>query len=140
MPEPIILLQSEETANDSDKTVSASSGKTWEVLSLRVEFTAIAATTSARTRNFSKIDFRDTDDDVFLSVPVQNNAVVGGEAMIFNFYVGAATRAPVDASTEGTQELPDNLFLPLDGDIRVNITNAATTDDMIVHTLVREHG
>lgn len=141
--EPPIILTSDEDLNDQDKTVSVPSGKTWEILTIRAEYVAAAATTTAVTRSLF-IDVRDGDDDIIFSFPIQNKTVVGGQTRIFQFYVGAATVQPAGALTPGSQELPENLLLPGGYDIRIYQSGAAATtiaaDDMTVHVLAKEFG
>lgn len=100
-------VSSDVTANDSDKTITVTSGEIWHVHSIRVN---LVATATVGTRTLSIIVKDSTPSTVF-TFNISNNSATASQNMTWNFYPAAVTVAPASASTEGTQALPD-LWLP----------------------------
>lgn len=129
------VLASDTAANDSDKTITVPAGESWEILSIRVEYTASA---DVGNRALTLL-FRDSAADSIWGFTVSNATVAASEAMIFNFYPDAPTVAPVDGGTEGSQALPHGLILPAGWDVRIydSAAVAAAADDMVVHVTAK---
>lgn len=136
MGAPAILLTSDSTLNDSDKSIEVPSGKVWEILSLRIEYTA-TATVGSRT---VEVRVRDDNDDVVWATEITTD-FVASDVMVVNLSPGAPTVAPVDSGDEGSQHVAA-LFLNSGWDVQVIDTAAvdAAADDMVLHLVTREYG
>ncbi len=129
------ILASDAAADDSDKTITVPSGESWEIKSIRVEYTATA---TAGTRTLA-ILFRDATDDVIHGFTVSNASITASQVMVFNFYPDAPTVAPTDGAVEGTQALSHGLILPAGWDIRIydSADVDATADDVVIHVTAK---
>lgn len=131
-----ITTQSEATANDSDKAVTVTAGRSWRMVLIQVAFTA-TATVGTRTL---LVEIRDAADAVILTLKHSSNAITASEVMTFQWFVGALLVAPTDGAITGTQEMPD-LLLPAGWDIRCYDSAAvdAAADDMTLTFITQEH-
>jgi len=114
-------LSSDTTANDSDKTITVTTGQVWHVHAIRV---TLAATGTAGTRTLS-IVLKDDSSNTVYTYSIDNPNVTAGQTMTWNFYPEAISVAPVDGSTEGSQAFHD---LRLPEGYGLNILDSAGID------------
>jgi hypothetical protein len=128
-------LQSEETLNDSDKTLTVPAGSEWEVLSIYVE---LVTTATVGNRQMA-IYFTDEADDIIGQV----RAGAVQAASLTRFYQFAAGLPDLAAFRDTdwlSTPLPAGLVLPAGYKIRVFDKAAidAAADDMDVQVMVKE--
>jgi hypothetical protein len=128
-----VTLVSEETLNDSDKTLTVPASTEYQLLSIYIEFQTTATVGDRQIQ----IDFRDGADDIIGQI--RPNVVQA--ASLTRYYMIAPSLANQVAfyDTDHIQTpLPPTIFLPAGYDIRIRDNNAvdAAADDMILQVMV----
>lgn len=123
--------------NDSNKSLTVPAGRKWQILSIRIEFTA-TATVGNRILEVRYCD-EDNSDTIFASELAA--AITASQAMVLNLFPGATVVAPTDGDNQGTQPIPEGIFLGESDYVQIIDSAAvdAAADDMVVHMLVREY-
>lgn len=134
LPAAFVRLTSDETANDSDKTLTPATDRFWKIKGIYIEYTA---TGTGGNRQIN-VAFRDETDDIFAAVvaPAYITANQTRSIMVMlgipdsGGFVGAA-------SDIAYIPLPVDGLLPTTYDVRVWDAAAidAAADDMQVHIL-----
>lgn len=128
------VLQSDTTANDSDKTFTVPSNKIWEVLWTWIELTSTATVGNRRIT----LLVRDDSDDVILdSVALNTQAASVTEYYLFS---PLGQEPKETTSTRHFCVIPPKLYLPSGFDLRIldSATIDAAADDMNVFIMVNE--
>lgn len=123
------------TADDSDKTFVVPANKTWEVLSLMVDFESSADSGSRQV----EVEFT-TDEDVLLYLIVAAVTQAASLQYIYMLAQGVVDDAALFDTNKIVHLLPSGLLLPAGFKVRVrdSAAIAATADDMLVRMLVNE--
>jgi hypothetical protein len=129
-----LILQTDETANDSDKTITVPTGKRWLILWCHVEYTA-SATAGAR---FIEMHLRDSSDNI-IAVATHTININAGESYNLEFLPSGTAR---NGSTvvNAIIPLPPITILEAGYDIRIFDSAAIdpAADNMIIKMLVLE--
>ena len=128
-------LQSNETADDSDKEFTVTAGKEWHVMWVWVEFTSGSV---AGTRQL-ELQLKDGSDDVIMQL--QPGATQAASlTRNYLFAPGMADLVSFRDTSYLMTPIPPTLILPASYDIRVwdNNAIAAAEDDMILQMMVLE--
>ncbi len=132
---PAVIVASDSTLNDFDKTLTVTTGKVWEIQTFRLEYTASAV---AGTRTV-EVRVRDAADDVMWATEITTDFIVS-DVMVVNFSPAAPLVVPVDAGDEGSQHIP-GMLMGSGWDLQAVATAGGDAgDDMVMHLTVREHG
>ena len=131
----VLGLQSDETADDSDKTLTVPAGYEWQVLWIWIELT----TTAAAGNRQIEIQLRDGADDIigdFRAGAVQ-------AASLTRYYMFGPALADLTAFRDTDYlmtPLPPTVFLSAGYDIRIFDNNAvaAAADDMVIQMMVAQ--
>lgn len=129
-----IVLQAEETANDSDKAFTVPAVKTWQILSIWIE---LITTATVGDRQIEVL-IRDGSDDTIMQL--QAGIVQAASAtQYYLFAPGIGDLTALRDSSYLTTPIPP-LVLPAGWDIRIWDNNAvdAAADDMVVQMMVLE--
>lgn len=129
-----VLLEVEETVNDSDKLFTVPTGRKWKILSIWIEF----VTTGTVGNRYLTIQLRDTADDVIYEVQSAAIAESGSEMLIL--LPGLYQADLSGATNRDILPLPNPCILEAGFDIHIydNAAVDATADDMIIQMLVQE--
>ena len=130
-----LSLQSDETADDSDKAFTVTAGYEWQVLWVWIELTTTATVGNRQI----EIQLRDTADDVIGDF----RAAVTQAASLTRYYMFAPALADLVAFRDTDYLmtlLPPTVFLPAGYDIRIFDNNAvaAAADDMVVQMMIAQ--
>lgn len=133
LPNPELI--SDETLNDSDKTLTVDADEIWEIVSIRIELT----TTSAINNRQLVIVFRDVSDDIIFSVFAGTEQA---PSLLYKYHYGQGLpHATTLIKNEILTPLPSRFYLPAGYNIRIydvnNIDPAA--DDMIIQMMVNRY-
>lgn len=127
-----VALEADETANDSDKTITVTAGQLWQVLNIRLEFT----TTATANNRQIVIQWRDDGDDVVGEVKA---GVTQAASLTYYYEFGPAL---ADLTTLRDSDwimtpLPPTLFLPAGYNLRIYDNNAvdAAADDLVIQMM-----
>lgn len=125
-----VILASDATANDSDKTFSVPSHYRWHVWAIRVKLTTTATVGNRRIA----VHFRNDSDAIFLEIPV---GATQAASLVYYYSLApglADLTAVRGANNVLTTPIPGVLVLPQGFDIRVldEAAVAAAADDMEV--------
>ena len=128
-------LQVEETANDSDKTITVASGEIWEILWIYVELT----TTATVGNRVLHIEIRDDSNDIIFQTRAKNVQGASGTELYYIFPLGIEP-----SETIGGYHyipIPPKCYLPSGYDIHIldNEAADAAADDMIVQMMVNRY-
>lgn len=128
-------LQVEETADDSDKTITVPDKTQWRVLWIWIEYVATATVGN----RILQIDIRDPSDDVIYSVTAVA-AIVASATEYARAVPSDAIAAAETVAGFHTLPLPHECILPAGYDIRIydSAAIAAAADDMVVQMMVEE--
>ena len=127
-------LQSDEAADDSDKTLTVPADTAWKILWVWVELNTSATAGNRQLR----VDFRDASDDIMLHVQAgMTQPASSGRAYLF------APCVPASIALVATQlyiPYPPDVWLTAGQDVRVldGATIAPAADDMVVQMMVDE--
>lgn len=131
-PNPKLI--SDEALNDSNKTITIPANKTWEILSIWIEY---ISTATVGNRSLG-IEFLDSSSDIFFSV---STGILQAASLTRKFTF--AFNLPRETAFFSTNRLYHPLpliFLPSDFNIVFKDTSSidAAADDMIIHIMVNE--
>ena len=128
-----ITLISDETADDSDKTITVPARYEYQILTIWIELTT-TATVGARQ---IEVQFRDAADDAFFGIIP---GVTQAASLTYHYAIGPslADHLGVRDAHYVMTPMPPTMFLEAGEDIRIFDNNAvaAAADDMIVHVKV----
>jgi len=128
-------LQAEETANDSDKSITVTASEEWEILTIWVEF---ASTATAGARQL-EIQIQDDAADVIMEFKA---GLTQAASLTYFYLFGQAMGVEIVALRDGDlvfSPLP-KIILPASYVVRVWDNNAvdAAADDMVIQMLVNK--
>ena len=133
-PFPNIVLQSDATLNDSDKTLTVPAGKLWHV---RHIYASLVSTATPGNRQLDVLITDASDNPISKAVAGAVQAQSLGREYIF-----APHNPQETAFTNGLmyRHLPDPIFLPAGYKVRIydSAAIAAAADDLIILVLVEE--
>lgn len=128
-------LQSDETANDSDKTFTVGTLEIWQILSIWVEFISTATHGDRQIQ----IDIRDDSNDVIYSVLAKNKQ----SPETTEYYAISPNGQEPAETTPGRHfiPIPPGLLLPASYDIRIYDSAAIDVegDDMVIQFMVNRY-
>jgi len=125
-------VQAEETANDSDKTLTVPADTWWTIKSIWIELTTDATVADRRIQ----VDIRDGDSDVVFSMRVGETQ----DQSQTRYYSLAPGLADLTAFRDGYLTTPfPELTIPEDWSVRIWEKNvvAVGADDMIIQIIVQ---
>jgi hypothetical protein len=127
-----IALVSDETANDSDKTITVTAGQVWQILSIRVE---LVTTANGLARQI-EVQVRDTADDVIFNV-TPGLTQAASLTYWYNFAPSLADLSAIRDTNFVMTPFPPTMILPAGYDLRIYDNNAvdAAADDMEIQLL-----
>lgn len=127
-----IALESDETLNDSDKTITVPANQLWQILGIRVEFTSTAVVGDRQLA----VQWRDDADDIIGEVIP---GLVQAASLTYNYQFAPALAdlLAIRDSSYLMTPFPPTVFLPATYDLRIWDNNAvdAAADDMIIQLL-----
>lgn len=129
-------LEAEETANDSDKTITVSANQVWKILWTYIEFTTTATVGDRQI----VVYLLDSADDIIYATPVLNVQ----PASVTEYYILLPT-----TSLEGSKEnvakrhfMPLPLELELKSSFKIQVLDSqavdAAADDMVIQMMVKK--
>lgn len=130
---PLPVLKVDEAVNDSDKTLTVPSGKTWKIHWIWVEL----ITTATVNNRQIEIEIQDDANDVILRLQA---GAVQADSLTRNylFASGLVDLTAFRDTSYLTTPLPDGFVLPSGYIVRVYDNNAVAADDMVIQMMVDE--
>jgi len=129
-----ILTQSDDTANDNDKTFTVTAGTEWEILWIWVEYTSDANVGDRQL----EITLRDDSDDVIGQV----RPGIVQAASLTRYYMFAPALADLMAFRDTDYLMtpfPPSIFLQAGYDVRIrDNNNVSGNDDMVLKMQVAQ--